>query len=260
MMKPCSGLMRVRWALFFSACLRMVSADCGSDCAYCSVHLRLQQTHVNSIECVLQCEGHLSTGGSWGICQDFLQTTESTPEAGQASTESYSLPQEHHEEKKYGGFMKRYGGFMKRYGGFMKRYGGFMKKAAEVYGPQPDDVDRGREILSKSDMEMLANLVEDDAEKEGLSMKDIHNGKGEVDELDGVVKRYGGFMRRGYDSGGESKPLQKRYGGFMRRVGRPDWGEEPKFYRGVFKRSPREEEEQEKPSDMSKKYGGFVEY
>lgn len=90
--------------------------------------------HVFWQECVLQCEGHLSTGGSWGACQDFLQTTESTPEAGQASTETYSLPQQHQEEKKYGGFMKRYGGFMKRYGGFMKRYGGFMKKAAV---PQP---------------------------------------------------------------------------------------------------------------------------
>ncbi|GAA6106232.1 proenkephalin b [Tachysurus ichikawai] len=253
-------MMRFHWVLFFSAYLRMVSADCGSDCAFCSVHLRLQQTHADSIECVLQCEGHLSTGGSWGICQEFLQTTESMPETGQASTQSYSLPQEHHEEKKYGGFMKRYGGFMKRYGGFMKRYGGFMKKAAEIYEPQPDDVDRGREILSKSDMEMLANLVEDDAEKEGLAVKDMNNAKGEVDELESVVKRYGGFMRRGYDSGGGSKPLQKRYGGFMRRVGRPDWWEEPNHYRGVYKRSPQEQEEQEKPSDMEKKYGGFLEY
>ncbi|XP_060729414.1 proenkephalin b [Tachysurus vachellii] len=260
MMKLCSGMMRFHWVLFFSAYLRMVSADCGSDCAFCSGHLLLQQTHANSIECVLQCEGHLSTGGSWGICQEFLQTTESMPETGQASTQSYSLPQEHHEEKKYGGFMKRYGGFMKRYGGFMKRYGGFMKKAAEIYEPQPDDVDRGREILSKSDMEMLANLVEDDAEKEGLAVKDMNNAKGEVDELESVVKRYGGFMRRGYDSGGGLKPLQKRYGGFMRRVGRPDWWEEPNLYRGVYKRSPQEQEEQEKPSDMEKKYGGFLEY
>lgn len=220
----------------------------------------IDHIHVFWQECVLQCEGHLSTGGSWATCQDFLQTTESTPEAGQASTETYSLAQQHHEEKKYGGFMKRYGGFMKRYGGFMKRYGGFMKKAAEVYGPQPDDIDQGREILSKSDMEMLANLVDDDAEREGPATKDILNAKGEVDELEGMVKRYGGFMRRGYDSGGGAKPLQKRYGGFMRRVGRPNWGEEPRFYRGVFKRSAHEEEEQEKSSNMVKKYGGFLEY
>lgn len=203
-------------------------------------------------ECVLQCEGHLSTGGLWGICEDFLQTTESTPEAVQVSTEAYNLPQQNPEEKKYGGFMKRYGGFMKRYGGFMKRYGGFMKKAAEVYGPQSDEIDQGREILSKSDMEMLANLVEHDAEREGPEMKDIVRAKGEDHELEGMVKRYGGFMRRDYDLGGGAKPLQKRYGGFMRRVGRPDWGEEPKLYRGVFKRSPMGEEDQEN--------GDFVEY
>lgn len=224
-----------------------------------SMHV-IYHIHMFWQECVLQCEGHLSTGGSWGICQDFLQTTENTPEAGQAFTETYSLPQQHHEEKKYGGFMKRYGGFMKRYGGFMKRYGGFMKKAAEVYGPQPDDIDKGREILSKSDMEMLANLVENDAEREGPAMNDILNAKGEADELEGVAKRYGGFMRRGYDSGGGAKPLQKRYGGFMRRVGRPDWWEEPKLYRGVVKRLPQEEEEQEKSPAMGKKYEGFVEY
>ncbi|TSL34542.1 Epidermal retinol dehydrogenase 2 [Bagarius yarrelli] len=233
--------MRLRWVLFFSACLRMVSADCGSDCAYCSVHL--QQTHANSVECILQCEGHLSNGGSWGICQNFLQTTEGTSDAEQAFTETYSLPQQHHQEKKYGGFMKRYGGFMKRYGGFMKRYGGFMKKAAEVYEPQLDDIDQSREILSKNDMEMLANMVEDDTEREELAMKGSQIAKTEVDELEGVVKRYGGFMRRGYESGAGVKPLQKRYGGFMRRVGRPDWGEEPKPNRGVFKRSPEEEEE-----------------
>lgn len=220
----------------------------------------IDYVHVFWQECVLQCEGHLFNGGSWGICENFLKTTESTPEAGQVSTETYSLPQQHHEEKKYGGFMKRYGGFMKRYGGFMKRYGGFMKKAAEVYEPQSDDIDRGREILSNSDMRMLANLVEHDAEREGPEMKDILSAKVEDNELEGMVKRYGGFMRRGYDLEGGTKPLQKRYGGFMRRVGRPDWGEEPKLYRGVFKRSPQEEEEQEKSSDMGKKHGGFVEY
>ncbi|XP_062849187.1 proenkephalin b [Trichomycterus rosablanca] len=249
------------WALFVSACLaRMVSANCGTDCAYCSLHLRLQQIHLNSIECVIQCEGNFNTDGSWGLCQNLLQTTESTPEAEQVSTETTSTPGQHQDEKRYGGFMKRYGGFMKRYGGFMKRYGGFMKKAAELSGPEPEDFDRGRAILSTSDMKMLADQVEKDGEREEAAMKDNLKIKKGVDDLESLVKRYGGFMRRGYDTVGEAGLLQKRYGGFMRRVGRPDWREEPRFYRSFPKRSAQEENDAEKSSEMAKRYGGFMEY
>ncbi|XP_076828272.1 proenkephalin b [Brachyhypopomus gauderio] len=257
-MKPSVNLVSFRWTLFLSACLALtVSADCGTDCAYCSMYLRLQQTDINNIACVLQCQGLLTSGGSWSLCQGLLQTAVSTPDAAPVSRESTPNPQ-HQEEKKYGGFMRRYGGFMKRYGGFMKRYGGFMKKTAELYGLEPDDVDRSREILSKSDVDMLANQVEDDGEREEAAMRNTVNVKGGPVGLEGVAKRYGGFMRRGYASEGGARPLEKRYGGFMRRVGRPEW-EESKRYGGFLQRSPQEEEEEES-SEMEKRYGGFMGY
>ncbi|XP_066537940.1 proenkephalin b [Hoplias malabaricus] len=260
MMKSAMGC---RWSLLLllvlSAWLALTArADCGADCARCSGHLGLQQTHISSIACVLQCEGHLNIGSSWGLCQGLLQAAESTPDSERASAENDSQ-QQHQEEKRYGGFMKRYGGFMKRYGGFMKRYGGFMKKAAELYGLEPDDIDRGREILSSSDAEVLANQVENDGEREETAIRDFLSARGEDAGL--VVKRYGGFMRRGYDSEGQ-RPLQKRYGGFMRRVGRPEWGEESKPYGGFLKRSPQyeedEKEEEEESSEIEKRYGGFM--
>lgn len=209
---------------------------------------------------MIQCEGNFNSDSSWGLCQDLLQTTESTPKAEQVSTETTSIPEQHQDEKRYGGFMKRYGGFMKRYGGFMKRYGGFMKKAVELGWPDTEDLDRGRAILSTSEMKMLADQVEKDGEREEASMRDNLKEKEVVDSLDGVVKRYGGFMRRGYGTVGEVGPFRKRYGGFMRRVGRPDWWEEPKFYRGIPKRSAQEENYKGKVSELTKRYGGFMEY
>ncbi|KAL7880018.1 hypothetical protein SRHO_G00022720 [Serrasalmus rhombeus] len=268
MMKPSSVvLVSSRWSLLLLLVVAWLAlsarADCGADCARCSGRLGLQQTHISSIACVLQCEGRLNVGNSWGLCQGLLQATESTPEAEQV-TEENEPQQQHQEEKKYGGFMKRYGGFMKRYGGFMKRYGGFMKKAAELYGLEPDDIDHGREILSSSDVEVLANQVEDDSRKEEAAIRDFLNARGGAAGLEGMAKRYGGFMRRGYDPEAQ-RLLQKRYGGFMRRVGRPEWAEESKRYGGFLKRSPQEdeeeeEEEEEESSEMEKRYGGFMRF
>ncbi|XP_030636590.1 proenkephalin b [Chanos chanos] len=246
------------WLVILSACLALtVSADCGADCAYCSVHLRLQRTDLNSVACVLECEGPVNSGTSWSLCQDLLQTTIGINQGDQISTETSQPETEQHSlEKKYGGFMKKYGGFMKRYGGFMKRYGGFMKKTAELYGLEPDDVDHGREILNSHDLEVLSNQIAEDAMKEAGDAEDKEGGA--------ATKRYGGFMRRGgaYGSEGVVRALQKRYGGFMRRVGRPEWGQESKRYGGFLKRSSpgEDEEDEEESSEVDKRYGGFMDY
>ncbi|XP_065117852.1 proenkephalin b [Paramisgurnus dabryanus] len=233
-----------RWTLLLlSACLTLTArADCGADCALCSSQLPAK--YINSIECVLECEGHLNAG-SWSLCKRFMQNADSTPESNQASAETQDLDT-HQVDKKYGGFMKRYGGFMKRYGGFMKRYGGFMKRTAELYGLEPED-DQGP-----------TNQIEASDEREVPLGDDSEGG---ADAVRGMAKRYGGFMKRGslYELGSEVRPLQKRYGGFMRRVGRPEWWQETKRYGGFFKRSP-EEDEDEDSLEVEKRYGGFMEY
>ncbi|XP_043101253.1 proenkephalin b [Puntigrus tetrazona] len=248
-----------RWTLLLSAYLTLTaSADCGEDCAYCSQQL----IQIHSIECVVECEEHLNEGSSWSLCNRFMQNADNAPEGNRASTETEHLDtQQHPVDKKYGGFMKRYGGFMKRYGGFMKRYGGFMKKTAELYGLEPEDVDHGRAILTNNDVEMLANQVESDGEREEEALTDILDSKGEAQGVKGMAKRYGGFMKRGqlYDLESGVKALQKRYGGFMRRVGRPQWWQESKRYGGFLKRS-QEEGEEENSSEIEKRYGGFMGY
>ncbi|XP_059392396.1 proenkephalin b [Carassius carassius] len=255
---------RSRWTLLLSAYLTLTArADCGEDCAYCSQQLPLQVIKIHSIECVVECEEHLNAGSSWSLCKRFMLNADNTPEGNRASTEMEHLDTHQHPvDKKYGGFMKRYGGFMKRYGGFMKRYGGFMKKTAELYGLEPEDVDHGRAILTNHDVEMLANQVESDGEREEAALTDVLDSKGEAQSVKGMAKRYGGFMKRGelyelYESG--VKALQKRYGGFMRRVGRPQWWQESKRYGGFLKRS-QDEDEDENSSEIEKRYGGFMGY
>ncbi|XP_028825770.1 proenkephalin b [Denticeps clupeoides] len=233
------------WTAVLGACLALtVSADCGADCASCAGH-----GDVSPTMCVLQCEGELSVGGSWGLCRDLLRR------ANGAEGDSV-LMETKQQEAQLHPLEKKYGGFMKRYGGFMKRYGGFMKKSDEL---QPDDVDHGWEILTSRD------LGDHENQEEALSLlRQLLSGK---EGSEGVAKRYGGFMRRGgaYDSEGGTKPLQKRYGGFMRRVGRPEWLVEAKRYGGFLKRSKEEKEEdedddEEHEPEMEKRYGGFMGY
>lgn len=203
----------------------------------------------------MECEERLSAGSSWSLCKRFMQNADNTPEGNRASTEKELLDTQQHPVD------KKYGGFMKRYGGFMKRYGGFMKKTAELYGLGPEDVDHGREILTNHDVEMLANQVESDSEREKEALTDILESKGEAQGVKGMAKRYGGFMKRGqlYDLESGVKALQKRYGGFMRRVGRPQWWQESKRYGGFLKRS-QEEDEDENESEIEKRYSRFMGY
>ncbi|XP_052004343.1 proenkephalin b [Xyrauchen texanus] len=264
-MKPLTVPVSSRWTLLLllllSACLTpAASADCGTDCALCSVQLPL--IDLNSVECVLQCEEHLNAGGSWSLCKRFMLNAENVPESNQASTENEHLdPQQHQVDKKYGGFMKRYGGFMKRYGGFMKRYGGFMKRTAELHGEKPEDMDQGGAILTYHDVEMLANQVEADGEREREEAAALRDVLDSVEGVKGTTKRYGGFMKRAglRDSESEVRPLQKRYGGFMRRVGQPEWWQENKRYGGFLRRTP-EENDDEYSLELKKRYGGFMEY
>uniref|UniRef100_A0A673FSE3 Proenkephalin-A-like n=1 Tax=Sinocyclocheilus rhinocerous TaxID=307959 RepID=A0A673FSE3_9TELE len=236
-----------RWTLLLSAYLTLTaSADCGEDCAYCSKQLPLQLIKIHSIECVVECEKHLNAGSSWSLCKRFMLNADNTPEGNRASTETEHLDTQQHPVDK-------------KYGGFMKRYGGFMKKTAELYGLEPEDVDHGRAILTNHDVEMLANQVESDDEREEEALTDVFDSKGEAQSVKGMAKRYGGFMKRGqlYDLESGVKALKKRYGGFMRRVGQPQWWQESKRYGGFLKRS---QEEDENSSEIEKRYGGFMGY
>ncbi|XP_041736229.1 proenkephalin b [Coregonus clupeaformis] len=253
--------MRSCWTLALSACLVLtVSADCGADCAYCIHHLQLQKTDINSLTCTLECEGALSPKKSWELCEDVLQArnADSPTEEDKATTETSKLDNNDPHQ------------LVKKYGGFMKRYGGFMKKTAELYGPEPDDVDHGREILFKRYGGFMKKSGEPEDTLSLLRelMRNVDGGDG------GVEKRYGGFLRSARQSSDLEngiQELQKRYGGFMRRVGRPKWREEQKRYGGFLnKRAWGEEEEDEMekerveledvPDVVEKRYGGFLGY
>ncbi|KAJ8010124.1 hypothetical protein DPEC_G00071730 [Dallia pectoralis] len=249
------------WTLALCACLALtVTADCGSDCAYCVLDLQLQQTNINTRTCTFECEGALSSKKTWELCEEVLQArnADSPKEGDKASTTETSKPDNNEPH-----------GLVKKYGGFMKRYGGFMKKNAEEYSPDSDDdVDHGREILFKR----YGGFMKKSGEaQDTLSL--LHELVRSVDGGGGIDKRYGGFMRSARQSSDLEngiQELQKRYGGFMRRVGRPEWREEQKRYGGFLKKrawvEDEEEEENERvesedvPDVVDKRYGGFLGY
>lgn len=134
---------------------------------------------------MLECEEQPNAGSSWSLCKRFMQNADNTPEGNRASTQIKHLDSQQHQVD------KKYGGFMKRSESLVKRYGGFMKKAAEFYGLEPEDIDQGRAILTNHDVEMLANQVEADGEREEAALTRSKGG------VKSTVKRYGGFMRRG---------------------------------------------------------------
>ncbi|CAB1349600.1 unnamed protein product [Coregonus sp. 'balchen'] len=249
--------MRSCWTLALSACLVLtVSADCGADCAYCIHHLQLQKTDINSLS-VKELLAPRSPGSCVRMSCRLEMPTVPTEE-DKATTETSKLDNNDPHQ------------LVKKYGGFMKRYGGFMKKTAELYGPEPDDVDHGREILFKRYGGFMKKSGEPEDTLSLLRelMRNVDGGDG------GVEKRYGGFLRSARQSSDLEngiQELQKRYGGFMRRVGRPKWREEQKRYGGFLnKRAWGEEEEDEMekerveledvPDVVEKRYGGFLGY
>ncbi|XP_061573557.1 proenkephalin-A-like, partial [Cololabis saira] len=190
--------------------------------------------------CSLECDGELD-GQGLRRCQDFLFEEENrTPvdadgrpeqELGAAMLGDDDPPTtpEHLLAKKYSGFPKRYGGFMSR-------------RSSSLEGNPGDPGDRDQEENIRQEVLKILGAASEGGGPAG-----------------GVVKRYGGFMRR---TDGEAAPgqlleavlgrgLRKRYGGFMRRVGRPEWLVDGRNG-GALKRS------WENGSELQKRYGGFM--
>ncbi|TRY86456.1 hypothetical protein DNTS_018470 [Danionella cerebrum] len=194
--------------------------------------LALPGEALSSSECMMECEKDLNGARVWKLCKHLMENADNSPKPNQASTEHLGDTQ-HQADKKQGGVIKHYTSLM-------KRYGGFMKKAAEEFEPEREEDIQGRRILTKPEVEMLANQVEASEGEEAA----LTESKSYVQGLRGTSKRYGGFMRREglSDSESEIRALQKRYGGFMRRVGPQEWWQESKRYGGFLKRSQAQDE------------------
>ncbi|KAM6919166.1 proenkephalin-A-like [Xenentodon cancila] len=220
-------------------CVSLVfGSNCREECARCVYRLQ-KQPAASALACSLECDGEFDSQ-RLRLCQDFL-----FEEENRMSVDADDRPEQEQEAVMLGDDPPTSPEHLlaKKYGSFTKRYGGFMSRRSSPPEGVNDLGDRDQEENIRQEILKI------------ISAASERDGQGE-----GVVKRYGGFMRR---ADGEAvsghlleaalgRGLRKRYGGFMRRVGRPEWLVDTSRNGGVLKRS------WENGSELQKRYGGFM--
>ncbi|KAK2856547.1 hypothetical protein Q5P01_005282 [Channa striata] len=195
--------------------------DCQGECVACGLLLQqrqLQQTF-NTMVCLLECEGHVSSSLTWEVCRHAVKVLQrpTFPEGGT---------------------------LFKRTGEELELTSLDLNSASELLQPaaaepfQQGDLDETPSeqrsvqydsslLESSEDGEGLRGLDhsladEEGKQREGRSMESdgqLEGDEGDSSEAITLSKRFGGFQRgrHGYRKliGSPTRPLQKRYGGFI---------------------------------------------
>uniref|UniRef100_A0A1A7X2J4 Prepronociceptin b n=1 Tax=Iconisemion striatum TaxID=60296 RepID=A0A1A7X2J4_9TELE len=190
-----------------------VRCDCQGECAACGLLLQQQQLQeaFNTIVCLLECEGHVSSSLTWEVCKRAVELS-------------------HHPSLSDGASLfKRVGEELELTPPDLNVDREVLQSAA-VKSFQDEDEDEGP--FEQSSIQYDSSLLESSEEGEsqqGLSLslaeEDREKTKSKRDaQLEGdpsvtLSKRFGGFQRgrHGYRKliGSPLRPLQKRYGGFI---------------------------------------------
>uniref|UniRef100_A0A672HIR8 Prepronociceptin b n=1 Tax=Salarias fasciatus TaxID=181472 RepID=A0A672HIR8_SALFA len=163
------------------------SSDCQGECVSCGLLLQQQQLQqaFNTMLCLLECEGHISSALTWEVCKRAVKLS-------------------HYPTRPDGGAL--------------------LKRAGEELELTSLDVDSDVELLREGpggdEAPFGQRSVQYDSGEAGQPREE-RNAAGGGDSSEGVAlsKRFGGFQRgrHGYRKliGSPVRPLQKRYGGFI---------------------------------------------
>uniref|UniRef100_A0A665WC35 Prepronociceptin b n=1 Tax=Echeneis naucrates TaxID=173247 RepID=A0A665WC35_ECHNA len=179
-------------------------SDCQGECVACGLLMQQQQQlqqAFNTMVCLLECEGRVSSSLTWEVCKSAVKLS-------------------HHPMFPDGGAL------LKRTGGELELTSLDLNSDSELLQPaaaQPVQERDRDETPLKQRIVQYESLV--DEEMEPREERDVENdGQLGVDEDDtsesvSLSKRFGGFQRgrHGYRKliGSPMRPLQKRYGGFI---------------------------------------------
>ncbi|CAN9507793.1 unnamed protein product [Ophioblennius macclurei] len=184
------------------------SSDCQGECVACGLLLQQRQLQqaFNTMLCLLECEGHISSALTWEVCKRAVKLSHfpTRPDGG-------ALLKRAEEELELTSLDMDSDGEMLREGA------GGDEAPFEQRSIQYDSEEAGREGQMEE---------EDEEQEEGLDLHDRQpreetNAEGDGQSSEGVAlsKRFGGFQRgrHGYRKliGSPVRPLQKRYGGFI---------------------------------------------
>ncbi|XP_068454220.1 proenkephalin-B [Clinocottus analis] len=220
-----------------------IRADCSSQCEKCVQQILGPDAAFSSLSCRAECEGQQESCERAPARADYSQDEAAEEEESQRAD------------------------LVKRYGGFIKRID--RNKNKMFASPWRENYVLKAGLLPNKYEDLLKTLQERHADAEAPPDADDEAAEDQAAEdqaLRGLVKRYGGFLRkfgpkskRSSSAEAESQEpeeLQKRYGGFMRRI-RPKlnnlkWDKRyGGFLRRHFKISVRSAEEPNYYDDLS---------
>ncbi|XP_041662054.1 prepronociceptin b [Cheilinus undulatus] len=196
-------------------------SDCQGECVACGVLMQQQQLQqaFNTMVCLLECEGHVSSSFTWKWCKHAVKLSNqpTIPEGG--------------------ALLKRAGGELELTSVDLKSDSELLQSsAAERF----QEGDQDETPFEKRSVQYDSSLLESSEEGEGLrglgltladkerelreersteSDNQLESEEDDASEAVTLSKRFGGFQRgrHGYRKliGSPMRPLQKRYGGFI---------------------------------------------
>ncbi|XP_017287869.1 prepronociceptin b [Kryptolebias marmoratus] len=184
-------------------------SDCQGECVACGLLLQQQQLQeaFNTIVCLLECEGHVSSSLTWEVCKRAVKLSQHP-----------SLAEE-------GALLKRAGGELTPLdlsaGSEVLQY--FQEENLGEIPSEQRSVRYDSSLLESSEegesLQALGLPDEDGEQRSSESDAQLEGERGDSSEGAGFSKRFGGFQRgrHGYRKviGSPARPLQKRYGGFI---------------------------------------------
>ncbi|XP_070705885.1 prepronociceptin-like [Pempheris klunzingeri] len=192
-------------------------SDCQGECMACGLLMQQQQLQqaFDSMVCLLECEGHVSSSFTWDVCKRAVKFS-------------------HYPALSEGGAL------FKRTGEELQLTSLDLNSDSELLQSAAAEGDLNETPFEKRSVQYDSSLLESSEEGEGLQDLDLSlaeeerkpredrnvesDSQIEGDEDDGseaiaLSKRFGGFQRgrHGYRKliGSPMRPLQKRYGGFI---------------------------------------------
>ncbi|XP_068564809.1 prepronociceptin b [Cebidichthys violaceus] len=197
-------------------------SDCQGECVACGVLLQQQQLQqvFNTMVCLLECEGHVSSSLTWEVCQRAVKLSR------------------HPTLSEGGALFKRTGEELELTSLDLNSDSELLQSAAAERFAEGE---RDEAPFEQRSVQYDSSLLESSEEGEGLRSPDLSLADGErkpreernvgsdgqqegLSEDEGseavaLSKRFGGFQRgrHGYRKliGSPMRPLQKRYGGFI---------------------------------------------
>uniref|UniRef100_A0A3B5BIX0 Proenkephalin-A-like n=1 Tax=Stegastes partitus TaxID=144197 RepID=A0A3B5BIX0_9TELE len=170
-------------------------SDCQGECVACG--LLLQQQHLqqafNTMVCLLECEGHVSSSLTWEVCKRAVKLSHHP-----------ALPED-------GALFKRTGEELELTSLDLNSDSELLQSAAAERFQDEDQTP-----FEQRSVQYDSSLLEQPREERNVEL-----GGDEDDSSEGITlsKRFGGFQRgrHGYRKliGSPVRPLQKRYGGFI---------------------------------------------